>query len=450
MSPKTMLPFLLMTLLLCNSQLAHAQASSSNSQEPSPVVTTTTIPTPTVSPTPEATMTRGEALEQAQNQLPEPPPVYDLTNPGIVYGRLNEGVQAWIASLGQNCDRFGNAVTDSYVTAVRPDVVPASLQAFLLQYYKDDPSVGLAFGPGGVKAATLYTQSDYNDKVNELANQLFDQSIEASEDSEDIPPLDENDQDGSSDDSNEDEDGEDDGNDGSDDNPSADGPATISSIEEDFGIDVQKGDKEFTEDELAALRTGLSYLPSDWYAPASLNPPESQDPTPCRIQRHSTVTHNGQQAFGLFSPSEPSHIEVSDAAWELYDYDFSNPPFNKESGREAQFGGTIVHEMTHRFLSTDSEGRYIADMADKPAVAQWAQDFAWQVTGDGGWSCSDKDSCVTEYAGSVNPEEDMAESVMMYVFWPNKLRHVSQEKYDFVKNVLGIAETGRSEPYPPE
>jgi len=132
----------------------------------------------------------------------------------------------------------------------------------------------------------------------------------------------------------------------------------------------------------------------------------------------------------------------------MWEYDFPAPPFDENSGREAEFGGTLVHEMTHRHLSTDAQGNYVDDLGDKEAVAQWATQFGWQASG-GGWTCNQPNACVTQYASDVNPEEDICESVMMYVFWPNKLKYISQAKYDFVKNVLGVAESGRNSPYPP-
>ena len=342
------------------------QVVPTGSVTPTPTVTAgTPTPTPTQTTPPAPTITMQEAVNQAQSQLPPPPPIYDLTDPGIVYSTLREGVNAWIATLGGNTDQFGNQVTGTYVTATRPDVVPASLQAFLLQYYADDPAVGLAYGPEGVQEALLATQDDYNDRVSQLAVALYDNSIEAANTSENVPPLDNSDNgNGNAADDDDDDDDDDDGG-----NPSANGPATVEGIKQDFKVEMQRGDKDFTEGELAAVRTALAALPSEWYSPRSLNPPEAENPAPVRIQRHASVTHAGQQAFGVFSSGEPSHIEVSDAAWDLWEYDYPAPPFDEASGRQSQFGGTVVHEMTHRHISTDENGNYVSDLADKPAVA---------------------------------------------------------------------------------
>jgi len=156
--------------LLCLPPGVHAQGSNPSTTPPTPIPTATATPTPvvtspTITPTPTApttppapTLTMAEAVQQAQGQLPPPPPIYDLTDPGIVYGTLAAGVQAWIATLGGNRDAFGNLVTGTYAGAVRPDVVPASLQTFLLQYYNGDPNIGLAFGwltDGGLGSIAL-------------------------------------------------------------------------------------------------------------------------------------------------------------------------------------------------------------------------------------------------------------------------------------------------------
>jgi hypothetical protein len=160
----------------------------------------------------------------------------------------------------------------------------------------------------------------------------------------------------------------------------------------------------------------------------------------------ASIVNNGSPCFGVFDPSPPEHLEVSDLAYDQIHYDFPAPPFSDEEGRHRQFAGTLAHELLHRYVTFDGSGQYLGDIADKPKVAGWAQQFGWSVDGSGGWTCSQKDACVTDYASSVNPEEDMAESVMMYLYWPNQLKAVSQAKYDFIRSQLGIAETDGTHP----
>jgi len=143
-----------------------------------PVGAQSTGATTTTSSPPAPSITPAQATEQAASQVNKPPTVYDLTDPGIVYGMLGEGVAAWRATLTGSPNEFG---VDTAPVAVqgstRPDVVPASLQAFLLQYYKDNPNVGLAFGPAGVDAAIAQLQDDYNAAVSALADQIYQGAV---------------------------------------------------------------------------------------------------------------------------------------------------------------------------------------------------------------------------------------------------------------------------------
>ena len=126
----------------------------------------------------EPSLTPEEATKQAQGQINAPPTVYDLTNPGIVYSKLGEGVSAWRATLKGSANEWGVDTSPVAVQgSTRPDVVPASLQAFLLQYYKDHPQIGLAFGPTGVESAVEQLQNNYNTAVSELAHNLLNNSI---------------------------------------------------------------------------------------------------------------------------------------------------------------------------------------------------------------------------------------------------------------------------------
>ena len=161
--------------------------------------------TQTTTAPPSPTITQQDAVNQAQNQIAAPPTVFDITDPGIVYGQLREGVDAWIASLKGPTDTWGNQTSDVYVTAVRPDVVPASLQAYLLTHYKDHPTIGLAIGPEGVDSAVTQLQDDYNTNVSNLANNIYNTAVQEAinnaeqenqnqaNNSENIPPLDNND-----------------------------------------------------------------------------------------------------------------------------------------------------------------------------------------------------------------------------------------------------------------
>jgi len=160
--------------------------------EPSPTPTVGGDPPPSQSAqpaTPATTITYDEALDKATQEIPEPPTIFDITDPGIVYTKFREGVNAWRASLGGHRDRWGNLITDSYLTAERPDSVPASLIAFLLQYYKGDPDIGLGVGGGSAANAVIKLQRDYNTAIRQRADDIFEEANK----SEDVPVLETND-----------------------------------------------------------------------------------------------------------------------------------------------------------------------------------------------------------------------------------------------------------------
>ena len=165
--------------------------------------------TQTTTAPPSPTITQQDAVNTAQNSIAAPPTVFDITDPGMVYGQLPEGVDAWIASLKGGTDNWGNQTSSVYVTATRPDVVPASLQAFLLSHYKDHPTIGLAIGPEGVNNAVTELQDNYNTAVSNLADNIYNNAVQeainnaqnennqannnAANNSENVPPLDNND-----------------------------------------------------------------------------------------------------------------------------------------------------------------------------------------------------------------------------------------------------------------
>lgn len=190
--------------------------SQSSTSTPTTTGTTGTVPPATPA------ITQEEANAQAVAETPPPQQVFDIANSGVVYGLLSEGVSAWIAQLGGNTDKWGNELSTAYVSATRPDVVPASLQTFLLAYYKDNPTIGLAYGPEGIKEAETALDQHFNEVVAGRADEIYNDAVEEAQaeadaqqqqeeeeaadettepdvndseadNSEDVPPLDDND-----------------------------------------------------------------------------------------------------------------------------------------------------------------------------------------------------------------------------------------------------------------
>jgi len=382
-------------------------------------------------------MSAAEATAQAQAQLPEPPRVLDVTDPAVVYTTLADGVAAWRASLGVDCDQWGNVRGAWYVTASRPDFVPASLVAFLLQFYAGSPDVALAMGPAGVAATTVDLQDDYNHRVGELANTFLTDAAATTgaPASENVPDL---------------AAGTTAAGQGTSPAAAAEprpGQAlTRAQLEERYAIHIKDGNAVWTDDYLAALQTALERLPRDFWGPLTRSYPERGEQK-LDIRMISSLGEGneaGSTTAGSWTVKDgEEYVSVSATSWHLTDA-FPPESFDEAAGSFANFAGTIVHELTHRRLACDEEGNYYQDDMDNPLAADWAKRFGWQSDGKGGWAV-DRATCVTGYA-TTNPEEDICESVMMYVMWPAKLKAVNPAKYAWIRNNFHIAERSDDRP----
>jgi len=398
-------------------------------------------------------LTMLDATAQAQNQIPEPPPVVDVSDPGVVYTKLSAGVNAWRATLDGPTDQWGNAMTSCYVSALRPDFVPASLQAFLLQYYAGSSEVALGMGPGGVASTTLALQQDWQQAVDALANQLYEQAAAANQ-SENVPDLGATDDDGngSADDetSGDETGGTDESNGGSVDVATVEGTppgpnATRDELEAYYHIHIEDAGASWSTEQLACLQDVLEKLPASFWGPLPRLEPYDDELVIRRVVRTGEKGADGSEAIGLFDACEPPEkILIGDGCWEPWD-GFPAPAFSMEESRIYSFAGTIAHELTHRRLATNDEGEYYPGLGEHPLEKDWIEKFGWQADGKGGWACRTPNLCVTEYA-TTNPEEDMCESVMMYLYYPAKMRSVCPEKYAWIRDVLKVAESG--DPHP--
>lgn len=92
---------------------------------------------------------------------------------------------------------------------------------------------------------------------------------------------------------------------------------------------------------------------------------------------------------------------------------------------------TIIHELSHQ----------IADVNDLSQSPTWLSFSNWEKTeefsenGDSktNWFSQKKQNIISRY-GEVNPDEDFAESVSAYRYNAQRLKEVSPEKYEFIKN----------------
>lgn len=97
----------------------------------------------------------------------------------------------------------------------------------------------------------------------------------------------------------------------------------------------------------------------------------------------------------------------------------------------------FVHELTHAYqwgyMSLPRSGSNDwALVYDNEPMKSWNEITGWEM-GVSGWKNNDLESSPTEY-GKTNPVEDMAESVLYYVYHNEKLREASSDRYDYIKD----------------
>lgn len=135
-------------------------------------------------------------------------------------------------------------------------------------------------------------------------------------------------------------------------------------------------------------------------------------------------------------------------------YDFQNDP-----NGEIEFKATILHELTHALqYKKDEYSNY--DNPYKSPLLQSYMDATTPLTAvdtgiwengwtyfekrgeGGGWnSFGDEGNRSPTNYGHTDPLEDMSESVMIYVYDPQRLKESSPLRYNFIKEqIFGGAE----------
>ncbi len=97
----------------------------------------------------------------------------------------------------------------------------------------------------------------------------------------------------------------------------------------------------------------------------------------------------------------------------------------------------IAHEKSH-FLWHYVLGHGVKE--NWTTLGGWHRD----PNSESGWSPgAARESFVSDYAYSVNPNEDMAERIAYYLLWPDRLRACSPAKYEFIDSrIMSVYGTG--------
>lgn len=231
-----------------------------------------------------------------------------------------------------------------------------------------------------------------------------------------------------------------------------------------YGINLQDGDKEWSDQDMRLLDEALREVPREWL-----------DRLPVRaLKRYAAAwdenwnTRPGVRGEYYWSdlPDRPSQLQIYDAA---YDGNY----YNDRSGH-AKFKATLIHELTHSLQERDPQGQADATLQNpytNPLVVQYMSAAApqadpnnpnyyygwyWNIDGNKKWMFFESPDAAARnnappyrtgdnrnyqpYA-RTNPMEDMAVSVEMYMYDARNLRAQSPARYEFIRdNIFGGVE----------
>jgi hypothetical protein len=122
---------------------------------------------------------------------------------------------------------------------------------------------------------------------------------------------------------------------------------------------------------------------------------------------------------------DPNYKEAAAIAWTgLKTIEFMSKAFI--GGNLSDTRRLILHEKAHFLWEYTFDKKTKDDWAE---IGGWFQDAA-----SGGWSTYNTTEFVSAYAHAISPNEDMAESIAIYLTNPDRLINVSQKKYEFIRD----------------
>ena len=123
---------------------------------------------------------------------------------------------------------------------------------------------------------------------------------------------------------------------------------------------------------------------------------------------------------------DPTYKPAAAIAWTgLKTIEFMSKAFI--SGNLSDVRRLILHEKAHFLWEYTFDKKTKDDWAE---IGGWFQD----PTSGTGWSNYNTTEFVSAYAHAKNPNEDMAESIAIYLTNPDRLINVSQKKYEFIRD----------------
>lgn len=124
--------------------------------------------------------------------------------------------------------------------------------------------------------------------------------------------------------------------------------------------------------------------------------------------------------------NNPVHPQAAAIAWtQNNNIEFMEKAFN---GTDlSAIRRLILHEKTHFLWEYTFDDELKKDWIE---IGGWFED----PTSPSGWSTSNTTEFVSPYGHDNNPNEDMAESVAFYLENPDKLKSVSMQKFEFIRD----------------
>jgi hypothetical protein len=222
-------------------------------------------------------------------------------------------------------------------------------------------------------------------------------------------------------------------------------------VEDSFGDD-QYVQKSWSDHELSLLNDVLKEIPPDMLRNMALT---------SIIRSKVKIDEDGNQkptVMGTYFPCgsyKGKDCSGSSAVIRIFDYATSPYDFTDDPNGDKQFKASILHEMIHAYQFRQDQYSTYSDAHESPLAKNYMDATrpntaietgidggrignGWGYYGLGmGWRICDAPGNLppTDY-GTTDPLEDMSESVMMYVYDPQKLQASSMARYNFIRDQI--------------
>lgn len=211
------------------------------------------------------------------------------------------------------------------------------------------------------------------------------------------------------------------------------------------------GQKAWSEHELSLLNDVLKEIPPDLLKNMALT---------SFVRNQYDLDENGNQdphtfaAYFCCGSSGVKDTSGASAAISVYDHASSPYDFTNDPAGDTQFKASILHEMIHA-MQYRKDQYSVYDNPYKSPLVQTYMDATTPLNAvdtaiwENGWTYFEKRGTGTNWKlwsnadnkpptdyGLTNPKDDMCESVMIYVYDPQRLKDSSMLRYNFIKDQM--------------